>query len=440
MKTKFLLAAFIASVLSPIFAQTPDKAKLDSYFNALEANNKYMGSVALSKNGKTVYSKSIGYADVAINKKVTEESKFRIGSISKIFTATLVMKAVEAKKLKLTDNLSAYFPTIPNASKITITQLLQHRTGIHNFTNDAEYLGWMGQPKSQADMLAVMVKGGSDFEPGAKFEYSNSNYVLLSFILEKIYKQPYKEIVDAQIVKPLGLKNTFYGGKINPAKNEVNSYKFSGKWEKEPETDMSIPTGAGAMVSTATNLSRFIEALFDGKIISPAGVEQMKTMTDGYGLGLHGGPFDGKNSYGHNGGIDGFVTKLSYFPEDKVTIAMVSNGVNINTNDVAVAALSWMYLKPFEVPEFKTFNYKSEDLDKYLGAYSTTEIPIGLTITKNGATLMAQGTGQAAFPLDAVAKDTFKFEQAGIELLFKPESGQMILKQGGGTFTFTKAK
>ncbi|RZJ60435.1 MAG: class A beta-lactamase-related serine hydrolase, partial [Flavobacterium sp.] len=134
MKTKFLLAAFIASVLSPIVAQTPDKAKLDSYFSALEANNKYMGSVALSKNGKTVYTKSIGYADVENNKKVSEESKFRIGSISKIFTATLVMKAVEANKLKLTDNLSTYFPTIPNASKITIMQLLQHRTGIHNFT------------------------------------------------------------------------------------------------------------------------------------------------------------------------------------------------------------------------------------------------------------------------------------------------------------------
>jgi D-alanyl-D-alanine carboxypeptidase len=438
MKARTLLLLFLGAIAMPAFAQLQDKAKLDSYFNAIEANNKYMGSVSISQNGKTIYSRSLGFTDVEAGKKINENSKFRIGSISKMFTAAMIFKAAEENKLKLTDNIGSYFPTVPNASKITIANLLNHHSGIHNFTNDEDYTSWMTTAKTEAEMVAIITKGGSDFEPGSQGDYSNSNYVLLSYILEKIYKKPFKEILTEKIVKPLGLKNTYYGGKINTANNEAYSYGYSGNWEKEPETDMSVPMGAGAILSTPTDLSRFIEALFAGKIISMTSLEQMKTLQDTYGMGMFQFPFEEKTSYGHTGGIDGFKSMLSYSPDDKLTFSMTSNGTNMNNNDIAIAVLSWVYNKPFDIPDFTTFANTTEDLDKYLGTYTSPEVPIALTITKKGTTLMAQGSGQPSFPLDATAKNMFKFDIAGVELEFKPETNQMILKQGGGTFTFTK--
>ncbi|MCO6146674.1 serine hydrolase [Flavobacterium sp. NRK1] len=439
MKNKFALALACFFTILTVFAQAPDKTKLDQYFAALNANNKFMGSVAVSQNGKTVYSKSIGFADVEKGIKSNENTKFRIGSISKTFTSTLVLKAAEENKLKLTDKLEKYFPEIPNASKITIDNMLNHHSGIHNFTNDPEYMSYMTEPKTEAEMVAIIAKSPSDFEPDSKGEYSNSNYVLLSYIIEKVYKKPFKAIVDEKIIKPLGLKNTYYGSKTNTANNEAYSYSFDGKWTKGAETDMSIPMGAGAMISTPTDLSRFIEGLFAGKIISMASLEQMTTMKDNYGLGLFVFPLQSAKAYGHDGAIDKFTSAVVYIPQDKISIGVVSNGSNDYTNDdISKTLLDWIYKHPFEVPSFKTASYTTEELDKYIGNYTTTEIPIGIMITKQGTSLIAQATGQSSFPLSAAEENVFKFSKAGIVLEFDPAKNQMILKQGGGVFTFTK--
>lgn len=432
------LLLFVAVAAQAVLAQAPDKAKLDAYFNALDASGKWRGSVMLSQNGQPVYTRSVGFANEETGAKNSPETKFRIGSISKTFTATLVMKAVEEKKLMLTDPLSKYFPSIANASKITVADLLNHHSGIHSFTDDADYLTYNTMPKSQADMVALITKGGSDFEPGTQGDYSNANYVLLTYILEKAYKKPYKDLLQEKIVKPLGLKNTYYGGKINSAANEAHSYKYEGKYIKESETDMSIPAGAGAVVSNVGDLSRFIEALFAGKVISAASLEQMKVIKDGYGLGLFAIPFNEKKSYGHTGGIDGFKSMLGYFPEEKVTLAIASNGNNFNNNDIALAMLSAAFNKPFEVPQFSSYTPAPAALDLLTGTYSSPGVPMKIMITRNEGTLMAQATGQQAFPLDAVALNQFEFKMAGIKLDFKPEAKQMVLKQGGGEFTFTK--
>lgn len=439
MKNRITFALGCLFIALTAFAQVPDKARLDQYFAALEANDKFMGTVAVSQNGKTIYSKSIGFADKDKNQKITENTKFRIGSISKTFTTVLVFKAIEEKKLKLTDNLSAYFPTIPNAKRITIGQMLNHHSGIHSFTNDEDYTSYMTQPKTEAELVAIIAKAPAEFEPGTKGEYSNSNFVLLSYILEKAYKKPFKAIADEKIIKPLGLKNTYYGGKINTASNEAQSYAYSQSWEKAPETDMSVPMGAGAMVSTPNDLSRFIEALFAGKLISAEHLDIMKTVTDGYGSGMFSFPYNEKTGYGHTGGIDSFTSMLSYFPNEKVTLAITSNGKSFKNNDIAIAALSWAFKQPFEIPDFKSFTYTTEALDKFVGNYTTPDFPLAIVITKNGTTLVAQATGQQAFPLEASEENIFKFDMAGIVLEFDPAKKLMILKQGGGTFTFTKS-
>jgi hypothetical protein len=130
---------------------------------------------------------------------------------------------------------------------------------------------------------------------------------------------------------------------------------------------------------------------------------------------------------------------LSYFPEDKVTFSMITNGINMNANDIGIAVLSWTFGEPFEVPDFKSaYNYTSRELDVYLGDYESADIPLGIAITKEVTTLMAQATGQSAFPLEATAKDKFKFDMAGIVMEFSPAEKKMVLKQGGAVYTFTK--
>ena len=438
MKNKIAITLFLGFLVGTSYAQKMNVAKLDSLFQILEAKDKFMGSIAVSQNGTLLYSKSIGMDDIESNKKSGALSKYRVGSISKMFTSALVFKAIEEKKLMLTQTIETFFPTIENANKITIGYLLNHRSGIQNFTNSPEYLTYNTQPKTENEMVEIITKGKSIFEPNSKADYSNSNYVLLSYILEKTYKKPFKTILNDKIVKPLGLKNTYIGGKINILNNETNSYSFSEKWIKEPETDMSIPMGAGAVVSNPQDLTLFIEKLFANAIISESSLKQMTALQDNYGMGIFQYPFYEKKSFGHTGGIDEFRSTLSYFPEDKIAVALTSNGRTYENNDIMIAALSAYFNKPFTIPNFKTVTLKSEDLDPYLGEYSDAGFPMKITITKEDNKLFAQATGQAAFPLEAIEKDNFEFKMAGIKLEFKPNEKQMILKQGGGKFTLTK--
>ena len=436
-KTIFTTALLL--ILSQIgFSQNLDKTKLDNYFNTLEQNNKFMGSVAVSKNGEIIYTKSIGLADVENKVKATENSKYRIGSISKSFTTVLILKAVEQKKLDLNQTIDKWFPTIKNVKKITVKHLLNHRSGIHNFTDDKDYLTWNTQPKTEKEIIEIISKGGSDFNPDSKAEYSNSNFVLLTYILEKTFTKSYSDLLQEFIVKPIGLTNTYVFGKINPSNNECKSYSFAGSWKTETETDFTVPLGAGAIISTPSDLTKFADALFSGKLLTNESLEIMKTIKDGYGIGLFQIPFYKSVGYGHTGGIDGFSSVFSHFADDKISYALISNGTNINNNDISIAVLSAVYDKPYEIPVFTTFKLTSEDLDKYLGVYASKQIPMKITITKDGNNLIAQGTGQPAFPLEATDKDKFKFDQAGAKFEFNPTSKTMILFQGGGQISFTK--
>lgn len=438
MKRNILTTLIIGFIVQFGFSQVFDKAKLDSYFDTIETNNKFMGSVAVFQNEKMIYTKSIGFSDFENHIQANGNSKYRIGSISKTFTTVLVLKAIQEKKLDLNQTIDKFFPTIQNANKITIKDLLNHRSGIHNFTNDEPYITWNTQVKSEKEMVDIIANGGSDFEPDSKADYSNSNYVLLTYILEKTFKKSYADLLKKYITKPLGLSNTYLGSKINVENNETKSYSYVDTWKVETETDISIPLGAGGIVSTPSDLVKFSDALFSGKLLKKESLELMKTIKDDYGIGLFKFPFNGKVGYGHTGGIDGFTSVFSYFPDGNVSYAMTSNGTNFNNNDISLAVLSAIYNKPYDIPEFKTYEVKSEDLDPYLGVYSSTQIPLKITITKENKTLRAQATGQSSFPLEATEKDKFKFDQAGIVLEFNTTEKTMILNQSGGQFTFTK--
>ena len=434
--------ALLIIISTAVIAQSLNKAKLDSFFVALNAHNRSMGSIAISANGTLVYQNAIGYAEENDQAKIpaTINTRYRIGSISKMFTAVMIFQLIEEGKLTLDAHLATWFPQLPNADKITISEMLDHRSGLHNFTNDSLYAAYMGKPTTEAQMTAIFAKQKPDFEPDAKAEYSNTNFVLLGYIIESITGKPYPEELKQRITSKIGLANTYYGAKANPANNEAYSYTYTGQWTQQPETDMSIPGGAGAIVSTPADLVKFIEALFAGKLVSPANLELMKTMKDHFGMAMFVIPFYDKQGYGHNGGIDGFTSMLVYFPGDKLAVAYTSNGAVTSTNDVMTGALSIYFDRPFAIPEFKTLALTSADLDKYLGNYASTQMPLKVTITKNNATLMAQATGQGAFPLEAVATDKFVFSAAGVTILFNPAQNSFTLTQGGNNYLFTKTK
>jgi len=438
MKKNILILFIFTISIQAGLSQTVDTLKLNNYFKSLDSNNKFMGSVALMKNGKIIYKNQIGYSDIETQKKQNENTKYRIGSISKTFTSVLVFKAIEEGKLDLDKTINSYFPNIKNSNSITISNLLNHRSGIHNFTDDKEYLEYNTKPKDEIEMLSIIAKSDSDFEPNSKSEYSNSNYVLLSYILEKTYNKTFSEILTDKIVNPIKLNNTSFGGKINLENNESNSYSYNGKWKKQTETDMSIPLGAGGIISTPSDLLKFSEALFNCKIISKNSLSQMEKLKDNYGMGLFKMPFYDKYSFGHTGGIDGFSSVFGYFPKENSAFALTSNGTNYDNNEISIALLSVLFNKPFEVPSFKNYELTPKDLDKYLGIYSSPSFPLKITITKLENILFAQATGQSAFNLDAIEKDKFEFKQAGIILEFDSNNRQMTLKQGGGIFKLTK--
>jgi len=443
MKTKIFTTILLTGLtFGTVFSQDINRPKLDSLFNILAEKNKAMGSLTISKNGTVLYSKAIGYSFISDDEKKlsTNITKYRIGSISKMFTATMIFQLIEEGKTSLTTTLDTYFPNLPSAKKITISNLLNHRSGLHNFTDDPNYTTWMMHSKTQDEMLTLISKNKVDFQPNEKASYSNSNYVVLGFIIEKISKQPYSKNLNERITSKIGLLNTYFGSKTNTNNNESFSYQFINNWTQEPETDMTIPGGAGSIVSTPTDLTKFIEALFSIKLISQSSLNQMKTITDGYGNGMFQIPFYKKKAYGHNGGIDGFLSNLAYFPEDSLAIAYCTNGQVYPMNDILLGVLSICFNKDYSIPTFNTISLKTEDLDKYLGVYSSKQIPIKITITKDNTALIAQATGQSSFPLEATEKDKFKFDQAGVKIEFNIDKNELTLKQGGGNFAFTKDK
>jgi len=429
-----LLAAFAVFLFtfSITMAQDFDRAKMDELFSRVDKGEQGMGSFSLFKDGKEVYSTAYGFADLKSRKSVDTNTVYRIGSISKTFTACIIMQLVEEKKLKLTTPLSRFFPKMKNSSRITVEHMLRHRSGIYNFTETDEYLIYKEKPLGRDELAQKIIDFGSIFEPDEDFEYSNSNYVLLSIIAEKVTKKTYAELLQERIVKPLGLKHTFFGGKINVAKNEAKSFKKIKTWSAETETDMSIPLGAGSVVSSAGDVNTFLSAIFQDKVVSAESRKQMMKIVDGFGIGLFKIPFNEKSAFGHNGGIDGFQSMAYHFPKENVSITYLSNGVVYPVNDLMIDALSIYFGKSKELPEFlPVMKLSADDLDQYTGVYKSPVMPITLTISVDGKQLMGQGSGQEAFPLDAYDINKFKYDPARLKVTFFPKEGKAIMFQGG---------
>lgn len=437
---KIIIVVLLMNILT-IQAQTFNKERIDSLFSLLEIHNQGMGSISVYKEGKEVYKNSIGYLDVENGIEANEKTKYRIGSITKTFTATLIMQLVDEKKLSLGTFLVDYFPEVSNANKITIEHMLRHRSGLFNLTEDEDFRKWMLVPNTRKEMMNRIVKREVDFQPDEKTAYSNTNYVLLSYIAEEIESKTYAEILESRIIKPLGLKRTGYGKIINTEDNEALSYvRENSEWSLiEKHTDMSVPIGAGAIVSTPTELNIFYTSLFSGKLVSKNSLEKMMDTSLGMGIGLGGEIFFDKQAYGHNGGIDGFQSLTLYVPEDKITISYIGNGIVMSPKNCIVNVLKSYYNKNYKLPEFKEpIQLKTKALDPYLGVYTSDLFPFQITITKEDTVLIADAKDGPKFPLVAYAKDGFKSDRAGATLNFYPTENKMILELNGSKVNFIK--
>jgi len=341
-KITFLFLISFGSLLS----QTKQQDSLDAIFNDLEKSELAMGGISIYEAGKEVYQKSFGFANIEQSVKSTSTTQYRIGSVTKMYTATIIIQLIEEGKLTLETPISTFFPVLPNGSKITVKNLLKHQSGLFNITEDEDFTTWMLKPQSRVKMIDRMVKNGVVFEPGTDTVYSNTNYILLAYIAEDMEARPFHDIVQDRVVRPLDLKRTRIGIESPKGVQEAVSYhRIEDQWKVVTDyTDMSAPGGAGAIVSTPSDVSLFTTALYQGKLISQASYQQMIDVSTGMGMGLGGGPIMEMQGYGMSGQIDGFKSMAIFFPEKEVSITIVSNAYETSLQEIMMQVLQ-VYFK-----------------------------------------------------------------------------------------------
>lgn len=416
--------------------QSIDTAKLNRLFDRLLEKNKGMGSITIAKDEKVIYTRSFGYGQITetMKKPLTGDTKYRIASITKTYTAVMIFQLVEEGKLKLGDHLDKFFPQIPNAGKITIAQILSHRSGIPDLTVDD---GWRSQPRTHEEVIAAIAKGKPNFEPGSQHLYSNTGYVLLGYIVEKAGGKPYQEALVQRITSKLGLKNTYLGvGNTNPGNNESLSYRYMGAWKEAPEMNLSVPAGAGAIISTPTDMARFIQALFDGKLVSKNSLEQMKTMRDGEGMGMESFSFAGKTLYGHTGGSNVSGSWLAYEPTEKLAMAYTTNAKIYPVKDIIAGVFDIYWNRPYQIPTFDALELSPEILDQYVGVYVVAGTPAKMTVIRTGSTISIVNNGNS-IPMEAIAPDKFTIAP-DVTVTFDAAKKQMTIRRPQGERLFTK--
>ena len=409
-------------------AQSIDRAKLDSLFDALVENNLAIGSIVITKSGETIYERSFG-------KDQTPETTYRLGSITKVFTAVMVYELIDAKRLSFTDSLSEFFPDLPNAGKITIAEMLGHRTGLPSFTATAtNFDSWKTEPHTHEQLLAFIRNQRPDFPPGAKADYNNSNFLLLGYILEKIYKKPYKSLVTERIIRKLGLHDTYYGEHPGFEGKEAVSYKyFDNRWQAEKAVYLDNFAGAGAMISTPRDMCTFIDAIFDGKFISKTALARMTRIEkDGYGWGMFSFGDSLHTGYGHGGKTEGFASSLQYYPENKLAIAYCTSGELYPKDKILDEVFQICFNESCPIPNFTPISLTEQQLQPFAGTYAGDN---GLQVTsavKDGR-LVLTVKGQP-FILDALSDHEFHNVRFGFFFEFDDQGKQLVINDAATTY------
>lgn len=301
---------------------------LDQVVQPYVTNKQFMGSVLVARDGDVLISKGYGFANLKWDVPNTPSTKFRLGSVTKQFTATCILLLEERGKLKVEDTVKMHMPDAPAAwDKVTIYHVLTHTSGIPSFTSFPDYQATESLPTTPEKLVARFRDKPLDFQPGEKWSYSNSGYVLLGYLIEKISGEPYAKFVQENIFTPLGMHDSGYDSHAAIIKHRASGYApGAAGMVNAGYIDMTIPHAAGALYSTTEDLLRWERGLFGGKVLSPGSLRKMTTpFKSDYAFGLGVKETGGRKVINHGGGIEGFNTFLAYYPADKLTVVVLGN-------------------------------------------------------------------------------------------------------------------
>jgi len=338
-------------------ANGPVAKKAEAYLQVHVDNHDFSGSVLMARDGKILFSKAYGFANREWDVPNTPQTKFRLGSITKQFTAMAIMQLQEKGLLSVSDPFSKYAPEFPNGDRFTIHHLLTHTSGVFSITSLPDFRKLMIEPLSMEEIFSKFQDRPLEFEPGSQFKYSNSGYIMLGHVIEVVTGESYAEYLRKNIFAPLGMADTGYDDFIEVIKNRASGYSYSridGKFTNAPYIDMHIPHGAGALYSTVEDLYTWDRALYTEKLVS---TESLKTIftpnLNGYGYGWGIVDNNGRKIHAHNGGIQGFVSHISRYPGEKAVLIILSNLVTSPLQDIGRNLRAILLGKSYEMPEIK---------------------------------------------------------------------------------------
>ena len=324
------------------------KENIEKYLSGFAVpDHWFSGSILVSIDGNIIINNGYGMANYELNVPNSAETKFCIGSITKQFTAILVLQLVEKGLLSLGDTLDMFISDYPSGNKVTIHHLLTHSSGIYNYTEDEDLDIYMRNYISPMGLIEKFKNKPLDFEPGFRYSYSNSGYFLLGYIIEKLTNKTYEECVNENIFHKLSMMNSGYNNHIKLVKNRASGYNMvDGEIENCDFIDFSIPYAAGSLYSTIEDLHKWNSALFNEALISEKFLKKMlykhvKMAEDqyyGYGIMLWQRDYGNRIRIGisHDGGQPGFVSSNNIFPEDNVEIIILSNMTNCCKDEISL--------------------------------------------------------------------------------------------------------
>jgi CubicO group peptidase (beta-lactamase class C family) len=406
-KLLFLLAIPVA-----VFSQHKAPQLMDDYMNAEFNVKEFNGSVLVVQKGKTVFQKSYGMADREWSIPNTNQTKYRIGSVTKQFAAATILRLNEEGKLQLDDKLSKYFPDYPKGDSVTIHMLLNHTSGIKNYTDLPEFWPKAILPLSHDSMIALFKNKPYDFSPGTNWNYSNSGYYLLGVIVEKVSGKKFTDYLQQEVINKAGLQNTSMDrlDSVLAYRSKGYAKNRTGGYNQAMFISMEGPYSAGAMFSTLEDLVAWTKALHENKILSAAFTQKMMTPYLGnYGYGLLIDSLKTHKRVWHNGGIPGFSAHLAYYPADDLYVAAISNN-EMNADRVGSAMASISFGLPVSKPYIpKEVKIDPAILDRYTGNYMATN------------------------PIEILKKNNrlYRRVKTGPEIELKPESGTRFFYADG---------
>lgn len=437
-------ALFLCLLLATTLWGQDVRTRVDEYFTHLAKLQRFSGTVLFAKDGQILLSKGYGLANHEWDIPNTPQTKFRLGSITKQFTAMAIMQLEERGLLKVDDPIIKYVPDYPKATgeKITIHHLLTHTSGIPNFTSFPEYQKTMMSPSPAEKTLDRFKDKPLDFTPGEKFNYSNSGYVLLGLIVEKVSGKAYDVFLQENIFGPLGMKNTGYEHWATVLKNRASGYDYTPKGLVNPAyLDMTIPGGAGALYSTVEDLYLWDQALYTEKLVKKATMERIVKpwISAGpqasYGYGWMLSTLSNHKAVAHGGGINGFSTLIARFPEDRATFIFLRNVLRPGGPNLQRDMAALLFGDKVELFQEKVaVKVDPKIYDAYVGRYELRPDFV-FTVTREGDRLMTQVTNQPKIEVRPLSETRFFAVGPDAEISFskneKGEVDKLILHQGG---------